>query len=93
MSTARRIQVEVSEEVAEFIHRKVATGAFADEGAVVRHALEEASEADAEVERWLREQVVPTLERIDREGSRGLTVDEVRAELDRRRRARQATVD
>lgn len=90
MSTARRIQFEVSEEIAEFLDRKVASGGFADEGEVVRHALEEASEADAEMERWLREAVAPTIERMDREGTRGLTVEEVRAELDSRRRARAA---
>lgn len=90
MSTGRKIQVEVSEEVAEFIHRKVATGAFPDEGAVVQHALEEASDADAEVERWLREQVVPTLERIDRENTPALSVEEVRANIRSRYLARMS---
>jgi Arc/MetJ-type ribon-helix-helix transcriptional regulator len=91
MSTERTIQVEVSDEVAEYIHRQVETGGFADEGAVVTHALEGAVEIEAEVERWLRDEVKPTLERIEREGSRGLSAEEVRIELDRRRRARRAS--
>lgn len=91
MSTERTIQVEVSDEVAEYIHRQVETGGFADEAAVVKHALEEARDADEAMERWLREEVKPTLERIEREASRGLTAEEVRIELDRRRRARQAS--
>lgn len=88
MSTARKIQVEVSEEIAEFIHRKVATGAFADEGAVVRHALEEASESDAEVERWLREDVLPVMDRMDREGWSDLTSEDVLGEIRARNQAR-----
>ena len=92
MSTVRTIQVQVSEEVAEYIHRQVETGRFADEEGVVTHALEDAVELEAEIERWLRDEVKPTLERIEREGSQGLTADEVRTDLDRRRRARQATV-
>lgn len=77
MTAARKIQVEVSEEIAEFLERKVATGGFTDEGAVVRHALEEASEADAEMDRWLRRDVLPVMERMEREGSSNLTADQV----------------
>lgn len=91
MTASRTIQFEVSEEVAEFLHRKVESGAFADDGAVVQHALEEATEADAEFERWVQEQVVPTLERMDREGWSGVSIDEAWAELARRRQARQAS--
>ena len=90
MTASRTIQFEVSEEVAEFLHRKVESGASPDEGAVVQHALEEATEVDAEFERWVQEQVLPTLERIDREGWNGISVDEARAELARRRLARQS---
>ena len=86
----RKIQVEVSEAVADFLHRKMETGEFADEGAVVLDALEGAIEEDLRIERWLREEVVPTLDRIDREPGRELSPQEVRAELERRRLARSA---
>jgi Arc/MetJ-type ribon-helix-helix transcriptional regulator len=77
MTAARKIQVEVSEEVAQYLDRQVATGGFADQVAVVRHALQEATEADAEMDRWLREDVSPVVERMDREGPSDLTADEV----------------
>jgi antitoxin ParD1/3/4 len=77
MSTERTIQVEVSDEVAEYIHRQVETGGFADEGAVVTHALEEARDADEAMERWLREEVRPVAERVLSEGAAGLTAEEV----------------
>jgi Arc/MetJ-type ribon-helix-helix transcriptional regulator len=57
MSTVRTIQVRVSEEVADYIHRQVETGGFADEGEVVRHVLEEARDTDAAMENRLRQAV------------------------------------
>jgi len=78
MSAVRKITVEVSQAMAEEIDAQVASGAYLDAAAFVQESVANyLDQRDPEVERWLKQQVSPTLDRIRREGTRGLTSEEV----------------
>lgn len=77
MSKLAKIEIEVTAEQAEFLARKVASGAAASEGEVVREALGMFQDHDAAIERWLREEVLPTLEDHERDPSRARPAEEV----------------
>lgn len=85
MSVTRKIQIELPEAMAQKVEAKVASGAFADESAVVTEALEDVFVQDEIVERWLRDAVLPEYDEWRRDGVPGLTIEQVRAALLRRR--------
>ncbi len=84
MTAMRKIQIELPEEVAEGIDRRVASGEYSDASAVIRQALDDRFQDDPVIEHWLRTEVVPTYDRWKREGSRGLTSKEVFGGLEAR---------
>ena len=71
----------LTEEQAKFIDQKVEGGGYASGSEVVREGLRELQEGEAAIERWLREDVVPTLKKLDADPSRARPVDEVFDEL------------
>ena len=77
-------------ELAEEIARLVASGAYPDAGAVVAAGLEALGPSEAEIETWLREEVLPVVDEMDRDPSRVLSAEQVRASLDARRKAWEA---
>lgn len=94
MEATRRMEIELPQELAESVSAQVASGRFASESEAVASALmllrdQEAEEDDPELEAWLRGVVVPRYEEWKADGGKGLTVDEVRASLARRRAARR----
>jgi antitoxin ParD1/3/4 len=95
MDATRRLEVELPEALAESVRARVATGEFADASEVVAAGLalledRDREEDDPELEAWLRDQVVPVYEKWKSGGEKGLTADEVRASLARRRSARHS---
>jgi antitoxin ParD1/3/4 len=95
MDATRRLEVELPEALAEGIRARVESGEFADESEVVATGLallddRDAEGHDPELEAWLRNDVVPAYEDWKASGEKGLTADEVRASLARRRAARPA---
>jgi putative addiction module CopG family antidote len=94
MEATRRMEIELPEELAESVSAQVASGRFANESEAVASALmllrdRDAEEDDPELDAWLRGEVVPRYEEWKAGGGKGLTVDEVRASLARRRAARR----
>lgn len=99
---ARRLSIELPEELAKIVDALVASGRYADASEVVQEALElftaqdrpledrDREQEDPELEAWLRGEVVPAYEKWKSGGEKGLTADEVRASLARRRSARQS---
>lgn len=75
-------------EHASFIDRLVASGAYASGSEVVRAGLRALQERDAAVERWLRDEVAPTFDRMKANPDRGLTPDEMADRAERRHAAR-----
>lgn len=71
----------LTEEQAKFIDSAVERGDYASGSEVVREGLREMQEDAAAIERWLKEEVVPTLEKLDADPSRARPIDEVFDEL------------
>jgi antitoxin ParD1/3/4 len=59
----------------------VQQGAFASGSEVVRESIREMQGNDLAIERWLKEEVLPTLEKLDADPSRARPIDEVFDEL------------
>jgi antitoxin ParD1/3/4 len=68
-------------EQASYIDALVASGAYATASEVVRAGLRALQERDAAVERWLREEVVPTFDALQADPSRAIPADQVMATL------------
>lgn len=83
MNAMRKITVEIPEAIAARMDAEVAAGRYADTADLVTDSLwarlndHSIDQADPEVERWLREAVLPTLERMERDGPAGLASEEV----------------
>jgi antitoxin ParD1/3/4 len=71
----------LTEEQAAFIDEKVKLGGFASGSEVIRQSLRGFQDEDAAIGRWLREEVVPTLEEYEADPSRARPIDEVFSEL------------
>ena len=67
----------LTEEQAKFIDAKVEAGGFATGSEVVRDGLRSMQEHDEAIKRWLEEEVVPTLRKLDADPSRARPIDEV----------------
>jgi len=94
MDETRRLEVELPEALADSVRSRVESGEFADESEVVATGLalladRDREEEDPELEAWLRREVVPAYQEWKTSGEKGLTADEVRASLARRRRSRR----
>ncbi len=94
METIRRLEVELPEALADSVRARVESGEFSDESEVVACGLalladRDAERDDHELEAWLRDEVVPAYDEWKASGEKGLTADEVRASLARRRSARR----
>lgn len=63
MRTTQQMSITLPVEMAKLVKDKVASGAYASESEVVREGLRALQERDAAVEKWLREDVVPTYDR------------------------------
>jgi len=71
----------LTEEQAKFIDEKVESGGYASGSEVVREGLRGLQEDAAAIDRWLEEDVVPTLRKLDEDPGRARPVDEVFGEL------------
>ena len=71
----------LTEEQARFIDEKVESGGFATGSEVVRDGLRGMQEHDEAIKRWLEEEVVPTLRKLDADPSRARPLDEALDEL------------
>ncbi len=73
--------ITLSDEMAELVRSKVATGEYDSPSDVVQDGLEALMEPDPRLERWLREEVAPAIDAYRADPSRGVSIDVVRAEL------------
>ena len=91
MDEPGRISIDVPDDVADAVRAHVASGRFDSESDVVRAGLELLDERNGSVDAWLRTEVAHAYDEWKADSSGGLTIDEVRARLDRARERRQAT--
>jgi antitoxin ParD1/3/4 len=95
MESTRRLEIELPEALADGVRARIESGEFADASEVVATGLalledRDREQEDPELEAWLRDEVVPAYEEWKTGGVKGLTADEVRASLARRRSARHS---
>lgn len=81
MSNIEKRTVSLPTEQAAFIDAQVASGAYASGSEVVRAGLRALQERNAAVERWLREEVAPTYDRMKADPGRGIPAAEAFAEI------------
>ena len=92
MPTGRQLVVTLPPEMVELVQRKVASGEYADESDVISDSLSFLEDQEQQLERWLREEVVPACVAIEADPSPGISVSELLADLDAARRKRQQSV-
>jgi antitoxin ParD1/3/4 len=91
MRSTQQFSITLPNEMAEMVRKKVASGEYATESEVIRDGLRTLSARDAVVERWLRNEVVPTYDRVmaDIDGTT-VPAEEVFSSLRARHAARKA---
>ena len=78
MRTTQSLSITLPLEMAQLVKAKVASGEYATESEVIRDGLRTLAARDAAVEKWLLEDVVPTLDANNADPSRGQSVEETR---------------
>ena len=86
MKSVAKRTISLPEEHSAFIDAKVASGAYGSASEVVRARLRALQERDAAIERWLREEVVPTYEQLKADPGSAIPAEQVFAELRARNR-------
>ncbi len=81
MRTTQALSITLPIEMAEMVKAKVSSGEYASESEVIRDGLRTLAARDAAIEKWLVEEVVPTIEAMDADPRRVKSVEEARKEL------------
>jgi antitoxin ParD1/3/4 len=86
MAATEKRTFTLPSEQSAFIDQLVASGTYATASEVIREGLRALQERNAAVERWLREEVVPTYDKWKADPARGITPEQM-AERARNRHA------
>ena len=86
----RRLSIELSEEAAEIVDARIATGRNASESDVIREALELLAEQDAPLEDWVLEELAAGYDEWKANPTGGIPIEEVSARLEEERALRRA---
>jgi antitoxin ParD1/3/4 len=89
MPTGRQLVVNLPTEMVDLVHRKVASGEYVDESAVIAESLELLEDREAGIERWLREEIVPVCLAMEADPSSGISSSELLDSLEAARLKRQ----
>ena len=81
MKPVAKRTISLPEEQSTFIDAKVASGDYGSASEVVRAGLRALQERDAAIERWLREEVVPTYERMKANPESAISAQEMRRRM------------
>lgn len=84
MRPTRQLSVTLPDEMADQVQARVESGEYANESEVIRDGLRALQARDRAVERWLRNEALPSYDAYKRDPQRGLSLDEVRAGLEAR---------
>ncbi|MAM77090.1 type II toxin-antitoxin system ParD family antitoxin [uncultured Tistrella sp.] len=76
MAGAVKRSIGLSPQRAAFVDRLLATGAYADVDEVIDAGLRALQDQDAEIERWLREDVAPVYDAVEADPGRVIPVDD-----------------
>lgn len=78
----------LTQEQAKFIDKQVEMGSYASASEVVRETIRAMQEDDAALEKWLREEVLPTIEEMEAHPERLVPIDEAFDRIEAKLRAR-----
>lgn len=87
---SKKLTIEISDDLANFAQAKVAAGDYASVDEAVAAGVRNLQEHDAMIDRWLRDEVMPTYERWKAGLEKTYTADEVFDKLENRIRERGA---
>jgi antitoxin ParD1/3/4 len=85
MSQIEKRTISLPHEHAAFVDAKVSSGDYASVSEVVRAGLRALQERDDAVERWLREDVAPSYDRMKADPKRAIPAAKVFAKLRKRK--------
>lgn len=88
MNKIDRRTISLPTEQSDYIDRLVESGAYGSASEVVRAGIRALQQHDKAIENWLRTEVAETYDRVKAGTERLVPVDEVVAELNKRRHAR-----
>ncbi|HGA5462911.1 TPA: type II toxin-antitoxin system ParD family antitoxin [Salmonella enterica subsp. diarizonae serovar 50:k:z35] len=84
MRTTQQFSVTLTNEMAEMVRARVASGAYASESEVIREGLRALNERDKVVEEWLANTAAPALDALRKDPTSGRSkkqiLDTIRAE-------------
>lgn len=81
MRTTQSLSITLPVEMAQMVKAKVASGEYATESEVIRDGLRTLAARDAAIEKWLLDEVAPTVEAIDAGSMRTSSPEETRRRL------------
>jgi antitoxin ParD1/3/4 len=81
MRSTQSLSITLPLEMAQMVKAKVASGEYATESEVIRDGLRTLAARDAAMEKWLMDEVVPTIKAIDTGSMRTIPVEETRKRL------------
>jgi putative addiction module CopG family antidote len=64
MRTTQSLSITLPHEMAQMVKAKVSSGEYATESEVIRDGLRSLAARDTAIERWLRDDVAPTYDRV-----------------------------
>jgi putative addiction module CopG family antidote len=67
--------------MAQMVKDKVSSGEYASESEVIRDGLRALANQEVAIERWLRDEVVPTIKALDADPSRAIPAEEARRRI------------
>lgn len=83
MRTTKQLSITIPNNMADALKERVASGAYASESEVVRDGLRTLFARDEAVEKWLRTEIVASVEEMRADPARAITSAEMRTELSR----------
>lgn len=90
LMNARRLSIELPEELAEVVDARIASGRNASESEVIEEALELLAEQDAPLEDWEEKELAAAYDEWKANPTGGIPVEEVSARLEEERALRRA---
>ncbi|HEY9133237.1 MAG TPA: type II toxin-antitoxin system ParD family antitoxin [Dyella sp.] len=88
MAATQKLSISLPKEQADLVQKLADSGRYASVSAVISDGLRVLQARDAAMEKWLREEVIPAYEELRADPTKGLTTDQARTELARRRKRR-----
>jgi antitoxin ParD1/3/4 len=86
MRTTKQLSITLTNEMAEQVRAKVASGEYASESEVIRDGLRALQARDQALEAWIQKEVLPAYDALKADPSTALSLEDVRASLAERHR-------